>query len=60
MNHELPLVPFIDFMICLVAFLLVTAVWVQMSRINATAKVPGGGDTPAEPQKELHVLVTSN
>lgn len=58
MDHELPLVPFIDFMICLVAFLMVTAVWVEMSRINASAKLPGGGDTPAQPQKELHVSVS--
>ena len=33
-NHEIPLIPFIDFLLCLVAFLLVTAVWSQMARIN--------------------------
>lgn len=59
-DHELPLVPFIDFMICLIAFLMVTAVWTQMSRINATGKAPGReiGLFP-EPQKELHVLASS-
>lgn len=31
-NHEIPLIPFIDFLLCLVAFLLVTAVWSQMAR----------------------------
>jgi hypothetical protein len=40
-NHEIPLIPFIDFLLCLVAFLLVTAVWSQMARINADARVPG-------------------
>ncbi len=40
-NHEHPLIPFIDFLLCLVAFLLVTAVWSQMARINADARVPG-------------------
>jgi biopolymer transport protein ExbD len=58
-NHEIPLIPFIDFLLCLVAFLLVTAVWSQMARINADAKVPGPPrpDEPDEvkPEKELHV-----
>jgi len=58
-NHELPLIPFIDFLMCLVAFLLVTAVWSQMARINADARVPGP-PKPEEPQeikkeKQLHV-----
>ncbi len=59
LNHEIPLIPFIDFLLCLVAFLLVTAVWTQMARINADAKVPGPPrpDEPDEvkPEKELHV-----
>jgi biopolymer transport protein ExbD len=58
-DHDLPLVPFIDFMVCLIAFLMVTAVWTQMSRINATAKVPGGEHgTTTEPPKELHVTAS--
>lgn len=48
-NQELPLVPFIDFLLCLVAFLLLTAAWTHMSRINADARVPG----PPNPDKEL-------
>jgi biopolymer transport protein ExbD len=59
LNHEIPLIPFIDFLLCLVAFLLVTAVWSQMARINADAKVPGPPrpDEPddVKPEKELHV-----
>jgi biopolymer transport protein ExbD len=58
-NHEIPLIPFIDFLLCLVAFLLVTAVWSQMARINADARVPGPPrDEPIEEQKkekQLHV-----
>lgn len=58
-NHEIPLIPFIDFLLCLVAFLLVTAVWSQMARINADARVPGPprDDEQQEPKKEkqLHV-----
>jgi biopolymer transport protein ExbD len=48
-THEIPLIPFIDFLLCLVSFLLMTAVWTQMSRINADARVPG----PPDPDKEL-------
>jgi len=58
-NMELPLIPFIDFLLCLVAFLLVTAVWSQMARINADARVPGPPrDEPpekVEKPKSLHV-----
>jgi len=58
-NHEIPLIPFIDFLLCLVAFLLVTAVWSQMARINANARVPGPprDDEPEDvkPEKQLHV-----
>ncbi|MBN2195544.1 MAG: biopolymer transporter ExbD [Polyangiaceae bacterium] len=56
-NFELPLIPFIDFLLCLVSFLLITAVWSQMARINADARVPGPdtGEPPPERPKELHV-----
>lgn len=59
MNHEIPLIPFIDFLLCLVAFLLVTAVWSQMARLNADARVPGPPkpepDDPPKKEKQLHV-----
>jgi biopolymer transport protein ExbD len=59
-NQELPLIPFIDFLLCLVMFLLVTAVWSQMARINADAQVPGPPnpdkeETPPKKEKTLHV-----
>jgi biopolymer transport protein ExbD len=57
LTHDLPLVPFIDFMICLIAFLIVTAAWAQLARMQATGRVPGLdllGPTEAPP-KELHV-----
>ncbi len=61
LNHELPLVPFIDFLLCLVAFLLVTAVWAHAARISADAKVPGGSGTdPGVSNKELHVAVAES
>jgi biopolymer transport protein ExbD len=48
-NQEIPLIPFIDFLLCLVSFLLITAVWSQMARINADARVPG----PPRPDEEI-------
>lgn len=40
-NQEIPLVPFIDFLLCCVMFLLVTAVWNQLARLETTADTPG-------------------
>ncbi len=58
-NRDLALVPFIDFLLCLVAFLLVTAVWTRMSRLPADASLPGKPDccTPSAKPKTLHVTV---
>ncbi|HTM44520.1 MAG TPA: biopolymer transporter ExbD [Polyangiaceae bacterium] len=56
LNHEIPLIPFIDFLLCLVSFLLITAVWSQMARINADARVPGSAGEPAPPYKQDKVL----
>jgi biopolymer transport protein ExbD len=57
-NHQLPLVPFIDFLLCLIAFLLVTAVWSQMARLSADARVGGAsGSAPEQLATELHVSV---
>src|SRR5262245_14336212 len=59
-THDLPLVPFIDFMVCLIAFLIVTAVWTQLSRLEATGQAPGLEPGPtAEPGKELHVVASA-
>jgi biopolymer transport protein ExbD len=56
-NRELTLVPFIDFLLCIVAFLLVTAVWSHMSRLDVQANVPGETREPRveAPQPTLHV-----
>lgn len=48
-NAEINMVPFIDLLMCTIAFLLITAVWVTNSRMNADAQVPG----PPNPDKEL-------
>ena len=40
-DSEIPLIPFIDLLLCAVMFLLVTAVWNQLARINANQQQPG-------------------
>ena len=59
LNRDLPLIPFIDFLLCLISFLLITAVWSQLARIEANAQVPGKptrvGNQNAN--KKLHVRI---
>src|SRR5678816_4666668 len=62
-NIELNIVPFIDLMSCLTAFLLVTAVWVNIAQINIQPK--GKTRDQAQVQKDdehvtLSVLVQSD
>jgi biopolymer transport protein ExbD len=64
-NHDLPLVPFIDFLLCLVSFLLITAVWTASARLQASANVPGKPDCPNQnckddKPKRLHVEIREN
>jgi hypothetical protein len=57
-NHELPLVPFIDFLICLVVFLLAQAGFANIARLQSSANVPGKSSELPEPTpKRLHVDV---
>jgi biopolymer transport protein ExbD len=47
-DSEINLIPMIDLFICCISFLLITAVWSQMARINANAQVP----SPPRPDVE--------
>lgn len=60
LDHDLPLLPFIDFMLCLVAFLMLTAAWSQMGRLQAEAN--GANGTSEEPRRQsvLHLTVQEN
>jgi len=55
-NHELPLIPFIDLLLCCVMFLLVTAVWNQLARIDANQQQPGQA-APDQPPPEEKIKV---
>ena len=56
---DLNLVPYIDLLTCMVAFLLITAVWTQLARLQAQQKGQGqaGEETPPEMQVKIVVLV---
>ncbi len=56
------MIPFIDLLLVTIAFLLITAVWVTFSRMNANAQVPGPPNpdkevTPSQPEKVLHLHI---
>jgi biopolymer transport protein TolR len=60
LNVELNLVPYIDLLTCMVAFLLITAVWTQLARLSASQKGQGqaGEETPPEVQVKIVVVVS--
>ena len=59
LNADLNLVPYIDLLTCMVAFLLITAVWTQLARLSAQQKGQGqaGEETPPELQVKITVVV---
>ena len=60
-NHQLPLVPFIDFLICLVVFLLANLGFANFARLHSSALVPGKlSDVPEAERKRLHVELLDN
>jgi len=59
LNADLNLVPYIDLLTCMVAFLLITAVWTQLARLQAQQKGQGqaGEETPPVQQDKIIVIV---
>src|SRR3974390_3384823 len=62
MDSEINMIPMIDLLMVTISFLLITAVWTHMARINADAQVPGPPrpdveQEKAEPGKQLHVMM---
>ena len=59
-DSDINMIPFIDLLMVTISFLLITAVWSHMARINADAQVPGPPrpdveQEKTEPEKQLHV-----
>ncbi len=64
LDSEINMIPMIDLLMVTISFLLITAVWTQMARINADAQVPGPPrpdveQDKVEPEKQLHVEMRS-
>jgi biopolymer transport protein ExbD len=64
LDTEINMIPMIDLLMVTISFLLITAVWVQSSRIDASANVPGTDTSPpcvdaaggpCKPEARLHV-----
>ena len=64
LDSEINMIPMIDFLMVTISFLLLTAVWTHMARLNADAQVPGP-PRPTEdiqnipPEKQLHIEMRS-
>ncbi len=57
LDSEINMIPMIDLLMVTVSFLLLTAVWSSMGRVEASAQVPGptSVDPPAKIERKLHV-----
>ena len=63
LNTDLNLVPYIDLLTCMVSFLLITAVWTQLARLEVQQKgqAQAGEETPPDvPQTKIVVLVNDS
>lgn len=56
-DSEIPLIPFIDLLLCCVMFLLVAAVWNQLARLNANQRTPGEKAPLDQPPDERVKLI---
>lgn len=54
---HLNLVPFIDMMSCLVAFLLITAVWSNVTQLHVSPRPDGVSAAAGEPELGLAILI---
>jgi biopolymer transport protein ExbD len=64
LDSEINMIPMIDLLMVTIAFLLITAVWSHMARLNADAQVPGPPRPTEEvqkiePEKQLHIEMRS-
>src|SRR5262249_4801365 len=64
LDSEINMIPMIDLLMVTISFLLITAVWSHMARLNADAQVPGPPrpdveQEKVEPEKQLHLEMRS-
>lgn len=54
LDSEVNMIPMIDLLVVTVSFLLITAVWSTMGRLDASAQAPGPADDPGKPPALEH------
>lgn len=57
LTAELNLVPYIDLLTCMVAFLLITAVWTQLAQLHTSQHGRGGAPEDLPPMAKIAILV---
>jgi biopolymer transport protein ExbD len=61
LDAQINLVPFIDLLSCCISFLLITAVWTQLARMDVTQKGQGAAgstdEKPPEPTVNLTIFI---
>ena len=58
LDAQLNLVPFIDLLSCCISFLLITAVWTQLARMDVTQKGQGAAGSTDEKPPEAQITLT--
>ena len=57
LDFELNLVPFIDLLSCCISFLLITAAWTQLARLETIQKVEAAGGAGGTPEDKVQLVV---
>jgi biopolymer transport protein ExbD len=57
LDFDLNLVPFIDLLSCCIAFLLITAAWTQLARLETVQKVQKDGESGGKPEDKVQLVV---
>jgi biopolymer transport protein TolR len=57
LTASLNLVPYIDLLTCMVAFLLITAVWTQLAQLKTSQRGPGTDGDQTPPATKIAVMV---
>jgi biopolymer transport protein TolR len=60
LNADLNLVPYIDLLTCMVSFLLITAAWTQLARLEARQKGKGEAGEEVPPTQVVNITVVVN
>ena len=56
-DQEIPLIPFIDLLLCCVMFLLVTAIWNETGSVPTALTSEGGAEDFVEPREAIILQV---